>query len=1613
MTNEAGAGGTLCNGLRDALRQGRPDVEAVAREARALLVSLAECAASGASADADLARGLELLGEVLRDTRLSEDAGAALPIEAFERIGEALTARLPEDAPEPEAMQRAAWYWLDLVRRPSVARRLGGDDDRALRETWLTRMIEVGELSRLTIGQLLGLRAQAYGPRTFLRVPSRGNEGRLSWLAVATEVDRIAKGMILLERELGGGPIAILSENRYEMALVDLACLGTGVVNVMIPAHTTETDVGYILGMTHARAVVVSTDEQLHKVQRHRSALPQLERIVILDEPSSHVDGLITLGDLITRGRDLRDDELAAQRWSVRYDDLATLMVTSGTTGKPKAIRFTQRNLITKRFARGLALPEIGDQDVFLCYLPLFHTFGRYLEMLGCLYWGATYVFLEDPSREGLVNGFREFEPSVFISIPMKWLQLHEEIGRGVDFDEGSDEEILGASRTVIGKRLRFGLSAAGYLPAEVFRFFQRQGVELMSGFGMTEATGGITMTPPGRYRDDTLGLALPGIDLRLDDEGELEMRGCYVMDGYADKDGSIYGIDEEGWVKTGDLMQLDEAGYLRIVDRKKEIYKNIKGETIAPQRIENLFRDFGAIGRVFLVGDHREYNTVLIVPNDAPDSEIAGMNEEEQKAHFRSLVVSVNSFLAPFERIVDFALLERDFSADEGELTPKGTYRRKVIADHFDDVIGGMYRRTRVRIEGAALEVEIPNWVYQVFGLTAGDVTTSARGLYSAASGKELVIAKRASEDGGRVLQIGSMLYRLGGRYLDLGAMISAPGLWLGNDALVAFTRLEEHPSVRQRRRPSGIERVGRAMGYAPAVGEDEALRDVQARESGELADLHLAGKLLGARDERIATAAVRTLAVIVRRFEARVRLLALGILRSASTLSSLRVRRQAFRVLAVHETEPHARATVRTFLDIDEVLLDEGTIAHLCEKQIPQPVLAEIVALLAETVRQERSRDEAQERHARIMALTDLLASYGSAHPGTYKQLRCALARMESFAPHMEDREAAERARERMQDGFRRWLGPSQRIAVDPETGEEYRWEDVVTLEEGMLDEDRHRLLGLIRGTSFVREAVFLFAGRSIRLSDIPLGGVWVSLVAEKNGKAVYRVTIHTRFQGSYDIAVNLNRELPAETVRSELLCLIVAGEEREGQRLVEDFGGYWRQYDLWSEEFVAGETIDRFLRRLSRERNAEGEQRMRAIWPFVVWSAAEAYLDFWERTGRRQMIAEPALANVIVPTHDFQVGARIVSVTNREPFTTLESALIQFWGRFVEPIEREHACLEGVARGELLLSALVEAVGEEEGVAVLQKLSLPTPALAERAARFLERIEQLGFVPKRLHFAIARYHRWAALNRGATAQARARTIHDLFETYNLASLLPRYPEARVRFFRETAFLGAPEEFRQGLDDVIARLRSGPVEADALIEAIGELRQFLAEGSDEEYFLTRLSYPHLRPGDTAELFFTEHGGTRQADVVVTLEDTEGRSYRVRQPVNPKEVGRLHRLFLANKLEVTFRSEHHYLVAIGPRGNLIGGLFYEVDEEDRRAHLEKIVVAERVRKHGISDGLMTELFNRLRASGMTTITTGFFKPSYFYRFGFTIEKGYAGLVKELAKVDTSATTAE
>ncbi len=355
---------------------------------------------------------------------LREPAAAELlqtvALELLAGIAQRTLGRLEAQPPGLDA-RRAAWDLLDLLRRPPVLRRIAADGTT---DDWAARILALVEASHLTFGELFAERAAAYSGRTLFRLPGRRGESALSWHQVAGRTELVARGLLALTGGGERGPVAILSENRLEMALTDLACLSSGLVDVMVPATSSADDVAYILRHSKAGTVVVSNRAQLAKVVACHATLDRAPTLIALDGETAGVGGALPFEAVLEAASGVSASALADRRHAARIDDLATVMYTSGTTGMPKGITFSHRNIVFKRFARALALPEIGEDDVFLCFLPLFHTFGRFLELPGASSGARPTASSRTPRSSPGHGTCGDERPTVFISVPKKWMQL-------------------------------------------------------------------------------------------------------------------------------------------------------------------------------------------------------------------------------------------------------------------------------------------------------------------------------------------------------------------------------------------------------------------------------------------------------------------------------------------------------------------------------------------------------------------------------------------------------------------------------------------------------------------------------------------------------------------------------------------------------------------------------------------------------------------------------------------------------------------------------------------------------------------------------------------------------------------------------------------------------------------------------------------------------------------------------------------------------------------------------------------------------------------------------------------------------------------------------------
>lgn len=1547
------------------------------------------------SHDEDFLNEFYLLFDSIQEGEFASEFAAECSEDGFYSIGYLLFETSKRAGGKvKQTIDETIYLFLNFFRRTEFLMRLSDE------KKWTDLISILIDISNFNTRKLFKQRLKEYSKKTLFNVLTGYKIKSYTWKEIDEIVSLYSKSLYKLTEPQTDKPrVAFLMENSLTMALLDVACLNSGIINVMIPANSVPQHISFILNQTQCDYILVSNEKQLAKLKSVKKELKFLKNGILIEGTSAE-EWIISFTNFNALSEKLK--ELDLEKVDKSIDSIATIMYTSGTTGEPKGIIFTQKNIVFKRFCRAIALPKISDSDSYLAYLPLYHTFGRWLELIGAIYWGAQYSFMENPSAETMINNMKMVAPTIFISIPKKWIQLYEHISSKVDIELDDEQVIKTELDKITGGKLKWGLSAAGYLSPDVFIFFQKYGIQLMSGFGMTEATGGITMTPPNSYIQNSLGKALPGIEIKLAEDGELLVKGEYVMPGYYDqsKDETF---DAEGWFPTGDIMKMDSNGFIEIIDRKKEIYKNIKGETIAPQRIENLFREFESVQQVFVVGDHRPFNTVLIYP-DLESSTLKDMFDDQKGEYFSNLIVTINKFLAPFERIVDFRIIDRPFTDAKGELTPKGTFKRRVIEENFSNIIDELYKKDYYSLYLENTEIKIPNWFLRERGCLSGDLKISDSKIVIPKLNKELTVEQVRKN----VFRIGDFSYEISKPNIDFHEFLINPIYWLGNEELVAFTDEAILQWYRQSTEEESIRFIGRFHNDGNLNEIKKSLEKIHNAGEKSLYGLHLA--LLMLRSEKLEFGNLG-LSYFNSLFIDELReiyKIAIYFLNKPIISSNSEIQKQLF-VMAINHIKPAGLKDIfESYFILGPILFDEKTVNEVVNNKKCLDGIDIIDEILNDRIKARFKTKNLDE--SIIPDLLDLLARFGIRHPTKYEELRRKLVNVQLIEDWPELSAMARESRTKMRKGFRKWLGHNETVAVDIETSEEYGWEDVLIFDEDISGDEKMFLVHSISTTPILREAIFLFSkGNIVRLSNILPRGIWISRQKSEAELLIYRVTIQTRHQGSFDILLHKNRNRAIDEILAEVNWLILAGSRYFVTELVEDFGGYWDSSKVWTQKYLPGLTISQLFTRDLKKDSQLAEEKYFHLWPFFIWNATAAYINFWRLTSKRMQLANPTPDNLIIPSHDYQLGTRFVSLSNRTEYKSFSHLFFNFYENFVIPIEEKYPFVKRGSAWKYIFPGLINAEGENEGIEILNSFLKELKnskiegkdEIIPHLENLLENINKHGYLPKQLYFAIKRFIRWHNLNENASIGAQAQMLNELYETYNLIQLENYYPETRTRFYLETVFKESDTSFKNIISKFCTLQHENKILKDEFTKEISRIQNEFKLNEKELFFITRLSYPHLKPSDSASFIPVSLEGDHSANLVVQVEDQEGNPFYIRKPISPKEISKLYQLFLEANLQVGFKPEHSFIIAISDRGVIIGGLFYSA-LDNKVVHMEKIVVSNRFRRQGVSELIMVEFFNRMKDEGFNFVTTGFFRPEYFYRFGFKIEKKYSGLVKEL-----------
>lgn len=562
----------------------------------------------------------------------------------------------------------------------------------------------------------------------------------ISYSDLRSRVATFAHGLVALGIERGDR-VAIISENRPEWVIADQAIVALGAVNVPLYPTMTAKQIEFIFNDAGVRLAIVSNQFQLNKVMRAYPEIKSLEKVILIVEkgpiPEPDTFGFTAVMDMGEQHRREHPDMLAESIAKVKPEDLLTLIYTSGTTGNPKGVMLTHGNLVSN--IKGAAeVIEFGTGDTMLSFLPLSHSFERmagYYTGMAC---GATIAYAE--SVDTVRDNMLEVRPTIVTTVPRLFERIYSRVMKQVDagpplrrkiffwaIDVGhryaaarragsipvalrlqravADKLVYGKLRERTGGRMRFFVSGGAALGREFGEFFEAVGLAIIEGYGLTESSPVISVNRVDRYKFGTVGHPIPGVEVRIAEDGEILARGPNIMKGYYNnEEATRQAIDQEGWLHTGDIGVVDAEGFIHITDRKKHLFVSSGGKNIAPQPIENLFLSSKYIEQFMLIGDRRMFLTALIVPDfeslkeyaDARNIDYTSIADLIKDPTINDLIDNeinaIQKDLANYERVRRFTLLEKQFSIEEGELTPTQKVRRKVIEERYSHLIDNMY---------------------------------------------------------------------------------------------------------------------------------------------------------------------------------------------------------------------------------------------------------------------------------------------------------------------------------------------------------------------------------------------------------------------------------------------------------------------------------------------------------------------------------------------------------------------------------------------------------------------------------------------------------------------------------------------------------------------------------------------------------------------------------------------------------------------------------------------------------------------------------------------------------------------------------------------------------
>ncbi len=554
-----------------------------------------------------------------------------------------------------------------------------------------------------------------------------------TWAEYRDEVHLAAKAMIHLGLEAGKG-VSIIGFNCPQWVVADVAAIYAGARPAGIYTTNTPEQCQYVASHSETQIVVCENAEQLAKFQEVRSELPEVVAFILMRGDSSD-EGVYGWPEFLDLGKKVSDEALQARIDAQDPDDVCTFIYTSGTTGNPKAVMISHDNIT---WTAKVSLDTLGfaEGDQVVSYLPLSHIAEQIMSLHGPMVTEGCTAFAESIDKLG--DNLKEIRPTMFLAVPRVWEKIQAKIVQAASVNTGLKKKIgtwargqglaggyadqkgeprpflFGlAHKLVFSKvkeqlgldRSRIQITSAAPISKDTLEFFLSLGVPIMEVYGMSECTGPATVSLPNKYVTGKVGPKLPGTEMKIAEDGEVLMRGRHVFKGYfKNEEATAEALDAEGWLHSGDVGEIDDRGFLKITDRKKDLLITAGGENIAPQVIEGQLKAIPVVSQAVVVGDRKKHLSALLTLDETKldgavqesgataTSMADAASDDKMKSWLMAQVEEINKSLARVQTIKKIAILPQDLSIEGGELTPTMKVKRKVVNKKYADIIDGFY---------------------------------------------------------------------------------------------------------------------------------------------------------------------------------------------------------------------------------------------------------------------------------------------------------------------------------------------------------------------------------------------------------------------------------------------------------------------------------------------------------------------------------------------------------------------------------------------------------------------------------------------------------------------------------------------------------------------------------------------------------------------------------------------------------------------------------------------------------------------------------------------------------------------------------------------------------